>query len=146
MNDNKAYAQKLEQLRKDIPAVIAKAPAIAKTEGLKFIASNFNKQGFEEKPGKVNGWKSKEAEGARKPTLVGEKRGGSLRRSWSGKNTKKQVEFTNPNIYAGVHNEGLRAGRPPGFTMPERRMIGPSVALGESIQKKVNELAKKTLE
>jgi phage gpG-like protein len=36
-----------------------------------------------------------------------------------------------------VHNEGLQAGRPPGFQMPERRMIGPSEAVENKMLDKI---------
>lgn len=49
--------------------------------------------------------------------------------------------------YAQVHNDGLRAGRPPGFTMPQRQFIGPSQKLEEKIQakfeKEIDKLIKK---
>ena len=37
--------------------------------------------------------------------------------------------------YAAVHNEGLRAGRGKGFTMPRRQFIGKSKALDGKIRK-----------
>ncbi len=49
--------------------------------------------------------------------------------------------------YAQVHNDGLRAGRPPGFTMPQRQFIGPSEKLEQKIQakfeKEIDKLIKK---
>ena len=49
--------------------------------------------------------------------------------------------------YAQVHNDGLRAGRPPGFTMPQRQFIGPSQKLEEKIhakfEKEIDKLIKK---
>lgn len=49
--------------------------------------------------------------------------------------------------YAQVHNDGLRAGRPPGFTMPRRQFIGPSEKLEQKIQakfeKEIDKLIKK---
>lgn len=49
--------------------------------------------------------------------------------------------------YAQVHNYGLRAGRPPGFTMPQRQFIGPSEKLEQKIQakfeKEIDKLIKK---
>jgi len=76
--------------------------------------------------------------------LVGEKRGGRLKRSWQqrSKAIGTRVEFVSQLPYAEVHNEGLKAGKPPGFTMPERRMIGESDALSERIEKKADKMAK----
>lgn len=49
--------------------------------------------------------------------------------------------------YAQVHNDGLKAGRPPGFTMPKRQFIGPSEKLEQKIQakfeKEITKLIKK---
>lgn len=70
--------------------------------------------------------------------MVGEKRGGRLKRGWH-KETKaaaSHVEFTSSLPYAEVHNEGLKAGRPPGFTMKQSKMIGESEALDKRIENK----------
>jgi len=39
------------------------------------------------------------------------------------------VRIINEVPYAAVHNEGLRAGRGKGFTMPKRQFIGKSAEL-----------------
>ncbi len=58
--------------------------------------------------------------------------------------------FTDPSIfgsrepYGRVHNEGLRAGRGSGFTMPKRQFIGnhPTLrkAIAEEIERKLQEI------
>jgi phage gpG-like protein len=139
---NSDFINKLNEIRQRIPAAIKRLPGIAKVEGLRFIADNFAKEGFEEKTGSYTAWKKKKAKGARKNTLMGEKRGGSLKRSWKQETTASdtQVEFTSSLPYAEVHNEGLTAGRPPGFTMPERKMIGDSEALTKRIEAKLDRM------
>ena len=53
------------------------------------------------------------------------------------------VVIENRVPYAAVHNEGLRAGRGKGFTMPQRQFIGDSKELDEAIEDMIeNELTK----
>jgi phage gpG-like protein len=139
------FQQKIAQVTRELPEIVKKLPAIGKVEGLQFIGDNFEKQGFETKKGTYKPWQKKRK--GEKPTLIGEKRGGSLRRSWDSdtKTTATTIEFTSNLPYAGVHNEGLKAGRPPGFTMPERRMIGDSDALNDRIMDKVTREVSKVL-
>lgn len=139
------FQQKIAQVTRELPQLVKKLPAIGKVEGLQFIGDNFEKQGFETKKGSYKAWAKKKK--GDKPTLIGEKRGGALRRSWDSdtQTTATSVEFTSNLPYGGVHNEGLQAGRPPGFTMPERRMIGDSPALFERIEAKVTREAEKIL-
>jgi len=47
-----------------------------------------------------------------------------------------EVRIINEVPYAAVHNEGLRAGRGKGFTMPKRQFIGES----QELTQKVNHL------
>jgi phage gpG-like protein len=54
----------------------------------------------------------------------------------------KQVDFTFPLAYMRVHNEGGKAGRGAGFTMPKRQYVGPSQYLEARIQQKVLQLLK----
>ena len=139
---NNDFINKLNELHSKIPAAIKRLPGIAKVEGLRFIADNFAKEGFENKPGSYESWKKKQTKGARKNTLMGEKRGGSLKRGWKQETqaTGTTVEFTSSLPYAEVHNDGLQAGRPPGFTMPERKMIGDSEALNKRIEGKFDRM------
>ena len=138
---NRAFTNKLEDVIRNLPRLVKRLPGIAKAEGLKFIADNFRNEGFEEQQGQYKKWQKKKTKGARKPQLVGEKRGGAMRRGWQGKASESAAEFSNSLPYAGVHNEGLQAGRPPGFTMPQRQMIGESPALLSRIEKKADKLA-----
>lgn len=120
-------------------------PRIVKTEALNAIQDSFTNQGFtdktlkkwpERKVPKRNGkpitgkarekW---EAKNKGRAILVGHAtntEGGHMKDGFTGEATPEKVTIHNDKIYGDVHNEGLQAGRPPGFQMPERRMIGPS--------------------
>lgn len=141
------FLEKINQVISSLPEMVKRFPGIIKVEGLQFIADNFKQEGFEQKKGSYKKWPKKKTKGATKKTLVGEKRGGSLMRSWDQYSSAKaqKVEFTSQLPYAGVHNDGLRAGRPPGFIMPQRQMIGPSQALDDRIYDKVDREMKKVL-
>ena len=56
------------------------------------------------------------------------------------------AEFSGKEPYGRVHNEGLRAGRGEGFTMPKRQFIGVHEklmkAITDGLQKKVSEIIK----
>jgi phage gpG-like protein len=139
---NSDFIKKLDQIRQQLPAIFKRLPGIAKVEGLRFIADNFEHEGFEEKKGSYKAWPKKKTKGATKKTLVGEKRGASLKRSWQQDSTAgaDYTAFQSQLPYAGVHNDGLKAGRPPGFMMPERKMIGDSEALFGRIEGKMDRM------
>ena len=143
-----SFQKKLAEIQTRLPQALKRFPSIAKVEGLRFIADNFKHQGFEEKTGQYKKWQKKKGRkkgdstiSPKKPTLIGEKRGGAMRRSWQGTSSDTQAEFTSQLPYTEVHNDGLRAGRPPGFDMPQRQMIGDSEALNARIEKKLDETA-----
>lgn len=143
---SKAFFNKINEIQRRIPKMVKDLPRIAKVEGLQFIADNFKSQGFEKKKGSYDKWKKKKK--GNKPTLIGEKRGGAMRRSFAGETTTTTdtVIFTSSKPYTEVHNNGLKAGKPPGFTMPERRMIGNSDALDDRIENKFDRMATKVFE
>lgn len=136
---NNAFQRKIRQLEQRIPQMTKRLPGVAKVEGLKFIDDNFQHEGFEEKPGQYKRWKKKK-KGSKK-TLIGEKRGGGMRQSWKGESNESSTTFTSKKPYTEVHNEGGPAGKPPGFIMPERRMIGESDALDKRIEQKFDRMA-----
>lgn len=47
------------------------------------------------------------------------------------------VKYVLNQVYAQVHNEGLRAGRGAGFDMPKRQFIGRSAQMDRKIIKKM---------
>lgn len=145
---NNDIQRKIREITARIPRFVKDLPRVAKVEGLQFIADNFKNEGFETKKGRYKKWDKKKREDARKKILIGEKRGSRLKKSWQQDTTAKEtsVEFTSQLPYAEVHNEGLRAGRPPGFDMPQRQMIGPSDALDKRIQDKFDRMAEDIFE
>lgn len=140
---NNDFQRKIREIMSRVPRFVKDLPRVAKVEGLQFIADNFKKEGFESKTGSYKKWDRKKKKDASKKILIGEKRGSRLKKSWQQDTTAKptQVEFTSQLPYAEAHNEGLRAGRPPGFTMPQREMIGPSAALDKRIHDKLDRMA-----
>jgi phage gpG-like protein len=136
------FLKKIDEIRQKVPEAVQRLPGIAKVEGLQFISDNFDREGFEERPGTVKAWQKKKTKGASKKTLIREKHGGSLKQSWSEDTTigTDYTAFGSQLPYAEVHNEGLKAGRPPGFTMPKREMIGDSEALMTRIENKFNKI------
>ena len=72
---------------------------------------NFEREAFFSKP-----WNPKAPHGL--------KLSGNLRTSIKSEVTENSVVFTSQLPYAGVHNDGLRAGRGKGFIMPKRQFIG----------------------
>lgn len=60
---------------------------------------------------------------------------GRLKRSLvARKSGRYAVRITSNVNYANVHNEGLRAGRGKGFTMPKRQFVGYSGMLSAKIE------------
>lgn len=143
---NSDFLNKLSEISKKVPELIKRLPGIAKVEGLNFIHDNFDKEGFEDKPGSIKKWEKR-----KKETGKGKKKrpgrqilidSGKLRRSWDSetKTTETTTEFTSSLPYAEPHNDGGRSGRPPGFEMPERKMIGDSEALTKRIETKFDRM------
>lgn len=144
----------LEPLRKKIREIEKfltsnKPLRITKVEGLNHFQKSFTNQGFTDKTLKpwparkppkylkgVTLQKWKAADSAR-AILVGHASrsiGVHLKDSIEAKLRTNSVVFSLDKIYAAVHNEGLKAGRPPGFIMPQRQYIGKSQVLEESIR------------
>jgi len=134
------FLSKIKSLQRQIPGIKKKIPGIIKIEGLQFIADNFKHEGFEYKKGNYNHWPKRTGKKTKKK-LVGEKHGGSLKRSWQSTTAGKTAAFNSALPYAAVHNEGLMAGRPPGFKMDKSEMIGDSPALIQRIEDKIEGIA-----
>lgn len=126
---NNDFENKIKQVSgQALNSLVKRLPGIAKKEGLQFIQDNFDKQGFEEKPGVVKKWQKRKPRPGRltrkdegRAILV---KSGALKRSW-GNNSRTagdKVEFTSDRVYAARHNEGLNG-------MPQRQMIGDSSEL-----------------
>lgn len=131
-------------------------PRIIKVEALNSIQDTFSNQGFTDKtlkkwdkrkvprrngkPIKGKAREKWEAKNEGRAILVGhatDTKGGHMKDGFTGEATPERVTIHNDKIYGEVHNEGLQAGRPPGFQMPERRMIGPSEATENKMLDKI---------
>lgn len=143
---NNDFINKLNEIRQRIPDLIKRMPGIAKVEGLNFIHDNFDKEGFEAKEGSVKKWEKRKQEiGKGKKKRKGRQLlidAGKMRRSFDTETQAKagSVEFISSMPYTEAHNDGLQAGRPPGFIMPERKMIGDSEALNKRIEGKFDRM------
>jgi len=117
---------------------------VIQVEAEKFHAENFRKKGFTDtgftpwtprKPMKKDAGKGKRA------LLV--KSGAMRRHATKGSVRGKQVDFNFPLAYMKVHNEGGKAGRGKGFTMPKRQYVGKSALLEARIKNKIQSLLNK---
>ncbi len=139
---------------------------IVETEALNHFQNSFVYQGFTDKSlvkwparkipkrkgkpitGKtLEKWKAKNEGRALLISHASDTKGTHLANSITSELSPGKVTIIVDKPYAQVHNDGLRAGRPPGFTMPQRQFIGPSEKLGEKIQakfeKEIDKLIKK---
>lgn len=140
--NQKDLHKKFVDLKIEVPKFVRRIPGIVKVEGLRFIADNFDREGFEKSKGNYKKWPKRKGDKNHKK-LIGEKRGGSLKRGWQATSNANRATFSNALPYAAVHNEGLMAGRPPHFQMKQSEMIGPSAALDERVQNKTDIIANK---
>ena len=139
---------------------------IVETEALNHFQNSFVNQGFTDKSlvkwpkrkipqrkgkpitGKtLEKWKAKNEGRALLISHTSDTKGTHMANSIVGEREPGKVTIIVDKPYAQVHNEGLQAGRPPGFTMPERRFVGPSEQLEQKIQakfeKEIDKLIKK---
>lgn len=109
---------KFEQLKKDLPKVIA-------NDTKNYFVESFNAEKWDGKA-----WEPrKNAKDQGRHLLVKSAR---LRNDLINSNksaTWQSIRFTIDNPYAQVHNDGLKAGRGAGFTMPKRRFVGQTKEL-----------------
>lgn len=145
------FAKKMNEVWEKLKEFPSKLPDIVKGEGLQFIADNFKKQGFENAPGQVQKWQDRKEPRDKKKKKRNNRSllvdSGQLKRSWD-KETHSgatDVTFMSSRPYAEVHNDGGRAGRGGGFTMPARQMIGDSKALQQRIEEKIDREVEKLL-
>lgn len=140
---------------------------IVETEALNHFQNSFVYQGFTDKslvkwpgrkkPRKKNGkpatgktlekWKAKNEGRALLISHASDTKGTHMANSIVGERGPGKVTIIVDKPYAQVHNEGLQAGRPPGFTMPQRQFVGPSEQLEQKImaklEKEIDKLIKK---
>lgn len=139
---------------------------IVETEALNHFQNSFVYQGFTDKSlvkwparkipkrkgkpitGKtLEKWKAKNQDRALLISHASDTKGTHMANSITSELAPGKVTIVVDKPYAQVHNDGLRAGRPPGFTMPQRQFIGPSEKLEQKIQakfeKEIDKLIKK---
>jgi phage gpG-like protein len=160
----KEFNHKLTTLEAEFKEFFNKtAPTIAGEVAVRLFKQNFQDEGFFgekwlEVKRRIAGTKAYRAAEKHHPTdhtrriLTG--RTGDLGRSIEVKSAGdgRAVVWTNPAAftskepYGRVHNEGLRAGRGSGFTMPRRQFIGDHAklraAITDELQKKLSEIIK----
>ncbi len=86
----------------------------------KSIHDSFDKEAYQD--GKSNKWKErKETVTPDRKILIG-KGSGKMHRSIEVEHSESEVRAMSDVEYFNVHNEGLKAGRGAGFTMPKRQM------------------------
>lgn len=132
--------KRLQKVKTDLPVVLAN------TTKNYFMRENFDKQQFD-----GTAWKDvlrhKKKGGSSRNRSAALVQSGKLRRavenstdivSWD------KISFKVRDVaYAGVHNDGLHAGRGAGFTMPKRQFMGDSVGLRKVQLEKINQFVDK---
>ena len=163
---NSEFLKKIDELRRKAPEVVKRLPGIAKVEGLRFIADNFEHEGFETNTGQYKAWPNRKTKKTKKKG-IGEKRGGSLKSGWKGQEAAGKTEFENELPYAQIQNEGgrtpahkiypvekkalktpygvFKSVNHPGSEIPASPMIGPSLALDNRIENKLDRLVEEMM-
>lgn len=70
---------------------------------------------------------------------------GALRRSIQSRIEGGAIVFTSSKPYAEVHNEGGKAGRGKGFTMPQRQFIGEYPGMEKTVERIVQHAVEEEL-
>jgi phage virion morphogenesis protein len=122
----------LEQARTSLLQVLRTLPRKVGNLAVVRFQGNFKRQGFGEQP-----WQPRKPPGRklrrsdRRAILV---KSGRLRRSIRVVRTGSNSVVIGSDVeYAAVHNEGLKAGRGKGFTMPRRQFMGMDTVLKKEI-------------
>ena len=150
-------AKDMERRAKQMADFMAEdLPIIVEVEGLNHIKEAFENEGFTDtslekweprkttdkrrrditryrtnRVGKVGGLNRMGQRNEGRPILTGFASGSNkLRNSFRARRSKEQVQFYTYKPYAKRHNEGEN--------VPERQFIGPSTALDQRIEKKIN--------
>jgi len=139
----KSQQAKLAQaINTDLPMAIGK-------KAVDLFTENFQKEGFQDngpKPWKEVQRRTRNVRGAAGSRKILTGKTGDLGRSIKYEVSPGKVTIYSDVIYADVHNEGLKAGRGAGFTMPKRQFIGDSADLDkiidDEIEKTLNNILK----
>ena len=110
---------------------------------LNHFTKSFRDQGFTDES--LQAWKPRKRVRGRndegRAILV---KTGALRRSLRKTNIGKyRVRISSNLPYSRVHNDGLRAGRGKGFTMPKRQFAGKSATMDRKIRNKIHRRIRK---
>jgi phage gpG-like protein len=100
------------------------------------------------KPKLLKSYKKWQAKNKGRAILVSHRtdtKGGHLKDSLTAKIVGTAVIFSTDKPYAKVHNEGGKAGRGAGFTMPKRQFLGESDVLINNIKNKITREINNTL-
>lgn len=141
---------KLEQAKRRLPTAINKElPVNIGKKSVDIFTENFQHEGFEDVA--IEPWKevkrrqNPRTKGAAKTRKILTGTTGDLGRSIKYDIMPHAVVVYSDVPYAAVHNEGLRAGRGKGFTMPKRQFIGDSQKINEMIETEIDNLFNKIL-
>lgn len=108
------------------------ASDIVRVEADNFHKRNFRNEGFTDRS--FTKWPARKKQEEKYRKLLVKK--GHLRRTATHGHTRSNhIDYVMP-VYGKVHNEGLRAGRGSGFTMPKRQFLGDSLELRNRIKRK----------
>ena len=150
----KKLSPQLIAARKRLKAEQKKTLTVAAEMAVQFFQDNFSEhQGFLDS--RVKKWKPRKKEDktfkknkTKRGILIGTG-GGTLWKAISRThlNSKRTVIGIrgSANVYASVHNFGLRAGRGKGFKMPKRKFMGESRVLNRKIVRLIKKRVKKIL-
>lgn len=140
------------QLREDqrlAKAEVKKILVLAAEEAVQFFQENITgRQGFLDRT--VKKWPARKRNlDPGRNLLVGKGGGAKLYKSIARTSlsaTRTVIGIKGPaNVYASVHNYGLRAGRGAGFMMPKRQFMGESKVLNRKIVRLIERRIKKIL-
>ena len=141
-----AFNRLLQQREKELKRALERTiPVKVGRKAKNHFQDNFLKGGFVDNG--LHPWQrskrqgtSKGAKGSYKTLLSGRNH---LYSSINYRAEPYRVTLTNDVPYARVHNEGLRAGRGKGFTMPRRQFMGESRELTQKIRETIeNEIGR----
>jgi len=124
MSKRKGLPNMKQELR-GVKQLFQELPDVAGQIAVNNAHDSFEKEQFQDK-GKSGKWatrkKAPDKTKSQKNILVGS---GDLRASIDYDTGINEVAVGSDKVYAKVHNEGGKAGRGTGFTMPKRQFMGP---------------------
>lgn len=144
---NRTLNQDLQKITADIKIAVQKTiPDHARNTLEDMIEQNFSSETYQ----KESPWKARKNEEqatertARKGILIASS---ELRNSIEITADNGTVAISSDKDYAKVHNEGLKAGRGSGFTMPKRQFMPiPNQPLPQDVEEKITQNIEKILD